>query len=119
MTDNGAVEPDGENLPWRLTKSKAAECDASMKARIQGKLVGAAYDEVMLAQSWRIAFMGHRYRLLMAEAAVETLQEGGDKRMFRRKCMGYGVPLVVIVLLLSIFWDVIFAWWQRRNPKDY
>jgi hypothetical protein len=119
MTDNGAVEPDGENLPWRLTKSKAAECDASMKERIQEKLVKAAYDEVMMAHSWRIAFMGHGYRRLMAAAGVETLQAGGDKRMFRQKCLGYGVPLVVIVLLLSVFWDVIRIWWERTHPKGY
>jgi hypothetical protein len=119
MPDNGAVEPDGENLPWRLTKSKAAECDASMKARIQGKLVDAAHYELMQAKSLRIDCAGDTYRQRMSQAAVETLQEGGDKRMFRRKCFGYGVPLVVIVLLLSIVWDVLFAWWERRNPKDY
>jgi hypothetical protein len=119
MPDNGAVEPNGDNLPWRLPKSKAVECDASMRARIQEKLVKSAYDELMMAKSWRIAFAGHYYRNLMASAAVETLQAGGDRAMFREKCKGYGVPLVVIVLLLGIIWDVIFEWWKRRNPKDY
>jgi hypothetical protein len=119
MTDNGAVEPDGENLPWRLTKSKAAECDASMKARIQEKLVGAAHYELMQAKSLRIELVGDNYRHLMSQAAVETLQEGGDRAMFRQKCRGYGVPLIVIVLVLNIIWDVLRIFWERRNPKDY
>lgn len=116
---NGQVEPDGNNLPWQLTKSKAVECDASMKARIQAKLVDSAHYELVLAKSLRIDFAGDTYRQLMSQAAVETLQEGGDKAMFRQKCRGYGVPLIVIVLILNIVWSVLFEWWKRRNPKDY
>ncbi len=119
MTDNGAVEPDGDNLPWRLPKSKAVECDASMKARIQEKLVGAAHEELMFAKSWRIALAGHYYRDIMARAAVETLQEVGFKGLFRQKCKKYGVPLPVIFLLLNIIWDVLRIWWERTHPRDY
>jgi hypothetical protein len=119
LTNNGQVEPDGNSLPWRLPKSKAVECDASMKARWREKLVAESCEELSLGKSLRVAAIGGGNRRKLTEAFVDTRLVDGDYEMFRAKARGYGVPLIVIVLVLGIVWDILLEIWRRRNPKGY
>jgi hypothetical protein len=88
-----------------------------MKLRIREKLVGAAYDELMLTDSWRLALIGHSRRRKLSEAFIDTMEAGGDKEMFREKCKDYGLSLMLIVLVLSVAWDVFWYWWTHRKKE--
>jgi hypothetical protein len=52
----------------------------------------------------------------MVEAFVD-LTEGDELTYdaYRMKAQIYGIPLVVIVLLLGIAWDLLFYWWTHRD----
>ena len=48
---------------------------------------------------------------------IIDLTEGGELTYdaYRVKAQTYGIPLVVIVLLLGIAWDLLFYWWTHRD----
>jgi hypothetical protein len=119
VNDNGDDSHAPKVIRWLLPMSKAAMAEATMKLRIREKVCQAAYNEMMLSKagSWRFALVGDRQRRRFAAAFVDTMEAGGDREMFREKCRGYGVPLVVIVLLLSIAWDVLWYWWTHRKKE--
>lgn len=122
MKENGDDSHAPKVIRWLLPKSQAAMADNDMKLRIREKLVGAAYDELMLSKegAWRLAFIGHSNRRKLALAFVDVQQENDNratKEQFRQKCQEYGVPLIVIVLVLSIVWDVLWYFWTHRKPE--
>jgi hypothetical protein len=116
VNDNGQPQDDQELPRWLLAKSKAARAEGEMRLRIQKKLCQAAYDEMMLSGSWRLALAGDKQRRRLAAAFIDTRPDG-TKEDFRAKAIEYGVPLVFIVLLLSIAWDVLWWWWTNRKEE--
>ena len=61
---------------------------------------------------------GEKNKIRLAGAFVDVAEEGNlNYEAFRLKAQTYGVPLVVIVLLLGIAWDLLFYWWQHRNDS--
>jgi hypothetical protein len=59
---------------------------------------------------------GQKNKTKMVEAFVD-LTEGDELTYdaYRMKAQIYGIPLVVIVLLLGIAWDLLFYWWTHRD----
>jgi hypothetical protein len=120
VNDNGQPQDDQELPRWLLAKSKAARAEGEMRLRIQKKLCQAAYDEMMLSGSWRLALAGDKQRRRLAAAFVDVQVENksqATKEQFRDKCREYGVPLIVIVLVLSIAWDILWYFWTHRKPE--
>ena len=118
MNANGDDSHAPKVIRWLLPKSQAAKADQSMKLRIREKLCRAAYDELMLSEvgGWRLALIGHERRRKLCEAFVDTRPDG-TKEDFRAKAQEYGVPLIVIVLVLSIAWDIFWHWWTNRKQE--
>lgn len=61
---------------------------------------------------------GEKNKSKMAAAFVDLTEEGNlTYEAFRLKAQSYGVPLVVIVLLLGIAWDILWYWWTHRGDE--
>ncbi len=66
-------------------------------------------------RSMRMSVAGLRNRERFAVAFIDTMEAEGDEEMFRAKCVEFGISPMLIILLLSIAWDVLFYWWTHRD----
>lgn len=87
-----------------------------MNVAVKKKLVDNGAD-CLGRHSLRAGSVGIRNRERLAAAFVDTMESQGDRAMFRRKAGEYGVPLIVIVLLIGIAWDILFYWWTHREDR--
>ena len=59
---------------------------------------------------------GEDDRKRFSEAFIATIQtEQVNKSRFRIECKQVGISPMLIILLLSIAWDILFYWWTHRD----
>lgn len=69
-----------------------------------------------LKSSRRLRLTSDDTRKRFAEAFIATIQtEQVNKTRFKYECRMAGVSPMLIVLLLSITWDILFYWWTHRD----
>lgn len=86
-----------------------------MNQAIRKKLIDNAADNLD-RHSMRMGMIGVRNREKFAAAFVDTMsQPGWSRDLFRIRCKGYGVNIMLIMLLAGIVWDILFYWWQNRE----
>jgi hypothetical protein len=61
----------------------------------------------------------------LATAFLDMVDDRGDEPLiddydtyceFKRRAQGYGVPIVVVMFLLNVAFQLLLEWWRRRNP---
>jgi hypothetical protein len=68
--------------------------------------------------SIRMAVAGVRNREKFAVAFVDTMVAEGDIEDFRARCVEFGISPMLIMLLLSVAWDILFYWWTHREAEQ-
>lgn len=69
-------------------------------------------------KSMRMGVAGVRNREKFAVAFVDTMEAKGGREMFREKCVEFGISPMLIMLLISVAWDVLFWWWTHREAEQ-
>jgi hypothetical protein len=71
-----------------------------------------------LKSSRRLRMASEATRKRFAEAFIATIQtEQVNKSRFRIECRQVGISPMLIILLLSIAWDVLWYWWTNRENQ--
>jgi hypothetical protein len=69
-----------------------------------------------LKGSRRLRMTSDDTRKRFAEAFIATIQtEQVNKSRFRIECKQAGISPMLIILLLSIAWDILWYWWTNRD----
>lgn len=75
-----------------------------------------AINELEHHRSKRLRLLGSHRKSQIATIFVDCMDAGYDKERTKREMVEF-LPPGVYIFFLSILWDVLWAWWQKRHPQ--
>ncbi len=129
MNTNGQANPPetqqsfpNSNPDWQVSDELARKAAVDRVTRF-GPAERRKYEAEMMAAlgastSWRFVCTNRRTREKLAQCFVETMDENGDKEVFRAKLKNYGFSPMLIFFILGVAWDILFWVWKKRHETE-